>query len=629
MPQRTTHGRLGALLAVMCAALALVIGAGSSLALAMPEIARSTGASQIELTWVVNVYALVFAALLLPLGIAADKYGRRTALLLGLGVFAVCSLASGLVTDPTQLIVLRALAGAGAAAVMPATLSVLVDAYPPERRSSAIGVWAAVSGAGALLGLLIAGVLLEVAWWGSVQIAFGVLSAVVLALCVAVVPPSADPQLSLDPVGGLLALVGLAGVVYGVIEGPERGWTDGLTVTALVGGVLVLAAFVLAELRNPRPMLDVRLFRSPGLSAGSAVVFLQFFAAFGLFFLAPQWLQYVHGLSPLQAALWLAPMALGIGPTAQAAPALLRRLGARPVAAWGMAQMAVGLGLLAWQADGGAPLWCFGAALFVFGIGFGLALTPGTTLIIDGLPADRRTLAAAVNDVTREVGGALGGAVAASVLLTGYGDQVLGAVSGLSAPDAARAEAGIAQALGLSARLGPEGAAVAAGARDAFATGYATALLVGAVVLLAGAVLCGLLSSRTAEAHRRLKEWLRTAAGGAPRRVPWTVRAAVTGVLALGVLAGAWLLPQALLQDAADDGPSTALAQDRDTARTTSAPARSPVVPVEAPGQLSQPPGSPAPAETVLPATSPAGPRAEAVPQRTPTTTVPPVTTSA
>ncbi|WP_216870345.1 MFS transporter, partial [Modestobacter excelsi] len=616
MPQRTTHGRLGALLAVMCAALALVIGAGSSLALAMPEIARSTGASQTELTWVVNVYALVFAALLLPLGIAADKYGRRTALLLGLGVFAVCSLASGLVTDPTQLIVLRALAGAGAAAVMPATLSVLVDAYPPERRSSAIGVWAAVSGAGALLGLLIAGVLLEVAWWGSVQIAFGVLSAVVLALCVAVVPPSADPHLSLDPVGGLLALVGLAGVVYGVIEGPERGWTDGLTVTALAGGLLVLTAFVLAELRSPHPMLDVRLFRSPGLSAGSAVVFLQFFAAFGLFFLAPQWLQYVHGLSPLQAALWLAPMALGIGPTAQAAPALLRRFGARPVAAWGMAQMALGLGLLAWQADGGAALWRFGAALFVFGIGFGLALTPGTTLIIDGLPADRRTLAAAVNDVTREVGGALGGAVAASVLLTGYGDQVLGAVSGLSAPDAARAEAGIAQALGLSAQLGPEGAAVAAGARDAFASGYATALLVGAAVLLAGAVLCGVLSSPAAAAGRRVLEWLRTSPTGGPRQVPWSVRAAVTTVLVFGVLAGAGLLPQAFLRDAADDGgPSTALAQDPDAAGT-SAPARTPVLPVEAPGPLSRLPTSP----------SPAGPQDEAVPQRTPTTTVPPAT---
>src|SRR3954468_13932771 len=190
---RAVRGGLGALLAGMCAALALMIGAGSSLALALPQLARSTGASQTQLTWVVNVYALVFAALLLPLGIAADRFGRRGALLLGLAVFALCSVAAGLAADPAQVITLRALAGAGAAAVMPATLAVLVDAYPPERRANAIGVWAAVSGAGALLGLLFAGVLLEFLWWGSVQIAFGVASLAVLAVCLVVVPTSRNP----------------------------------------------------------------------------------------------------------------------------------------------------------------------------------------------------------------------------------------------------------------------------------------------------------------------------------------------------------------------------------------------------------------------------------------------------
>src|SRR4051812_39686397 len=266
---RLVRGGLGSLLAVMCAALGLVIGAGSSLALAMPEIARATGATQTELTWVVNVYALVFAALLLPLGIAADRFGRRGALLLGLAVFAACSAWSGLVTDPTQLVILRALAGVGAAAVMPATLSVLVDAHPPERRATAIGVWAAVSGAGALLGLLLAGVLLEFAWGGRVAVAFGAVAAGVLLPALGVGPPSRNPDLSLDPLGGLLALAGLGGLVYGVIEGPERGWTDAVTLTALIAGALVLAAFVGHELRSRHPMLDVRLFRDAGLSAGS------------------------------------------------------------------------------------------------------------------------------------------------------------------------------------------------------------------------------------------------------------------------------------------------------------------------------------------------------------------------
>jgi hypothetical protein len=211
-------------------------------------------------------------------------------------------------------------------------------------------------------------------------------------------------------------------------------------------------------------------------------------------------------------------MALGIGPTAQAAPALLRRFGARLVAAWGMGQMATALVLLAWQADGGIPLWRFGTSLFVFGVGFGLALTPGTALIIDGLPADRRTLAAAVNDVTREVGGALGGAVAASVLLAVYGDELLGAVSGLPAPAAATAESGIAQALGISAHLGPGGAAVAAGARDAFAAGYATSMLVGAAVLLAGAAVCGLVAPRAAGRRRARGIQLQVGRHRAPAR---------------------------------------------------------------------------------------------------------------
>lgn len=504
MPKtRPVRGGLGSLLAVMCAALGLVIGAGSSLALALPELARSTGATQTELTWVVNVYALVFAALLLPVGIAADRFGRRGALLLGLTLFATTSLASGLVGDPTVLIVLRALAGAGAAAVMPATLSVLVDAYPPERRGKAISVWAAVSGAGALLGLVLAGVLLESFWWGSVQVAFGAASLAVLALCVLVVPASRNPALSLDPLGGVLALVGLGGVVFGVVEGPERGWTDAVTLSGLAVGVLALGAFVRHELRSPHPMLDVRLFRSPGLFAGSAVVFLQFFAAFGLFFIAPQWLQYVHGQSPLQAALWLAPMALGIGPTAQVAPALLRRFGARAVAAWGMGQMATALVLLAWQADGRTGLWQFACTLFVFGVGFGLALTPATTLIIEGLPADRRTLSAAVNDVTREVGGALGGAVAASVLLAVYGDEVLDVAAGLPTPAAAAAESGIAQALGVAGGLGPAGAAVADGALHAFAAGDAASMLVGAAALFTGAVVCGLAAPSAAREQQR------------------------------------------------------------------------------------------------------------------------------
>lgn len=492
--------RLTVLLLVMCGALALVIGANSSLSLALPDVARDTGATQTQLTWVVNAYALVFAALLLPIGLAADRYGRRGALVLGLAVFGGAGLASAFTNDPAVLIGLRALAGAGAAAVMPATLSVLVDAYPPQRRSRAISVWAGVSGAGALFGVLLAGVLVESFWWGSVQLAYGAGALAAVLASLAVVPPSRNPDLPVDAVGGVLALVGLSGVVYGVVEGPERGWTDGVTVTALVVGVVGSALFVRHELHADDPMLDVRLFRSPGLSAGSALVFLQFFAAFGFFYLAPQFLQYVRDFSPLQAALALLPIAAGIGPASALGPRLLDRFGARDVGAFGMGQLATAFVLFAWLADG--PYWRFAVTLAVFGFGFGLALTPGTVLIIDGLPADRRTLSAAVNDVTREVGGALGGSVLASILVAVYGDRVLAATQGLPPEAATAAGDGAAQALGIADQLGPAGAALADAARTSFTDGYAAALSVGAGVLLLGAVVAGIVAPR----HTRVPE---------------------------------------------------------------------------------------------------------------------------
>jgi EmrB/QacA subfamily drug resistance transporter len=489
---------LTVLLVVMCASLALVIGANSSLSLALPDIARDTGATQTQLTWVVNAYALVFAALLLPVGLAADRYGRRGALVLGLAVFGGASLASAFTSEPLVLIALRALAGAGAAAVMPATLSVLVDAYPPERRSRAIAVWAGVSGAGALFGVVLAGVLVESFWWGSVQVAYGVGALAAVLASLAVVPTSSNPDLPVDAAGGVLSLLALSGIVFGVVEGPERGWTDGLTVTALVVGAVSAALFVRHELRAADPMLDVRLFRSPGLAAGSALVFLQFFAAFGFFFLAPQFLQYVRDFSPLEAALALLPIALGIGPASALGPRLLDRFGARDVGAFGMGQMATSFALFAWLADG--PYWQFAVTLSVFGFGFGLAVTPGTVLIIDGLPEDRRTLSAAVNDVTREVGGALGGAVLASVLVAVYADRIAGATGGLPPDAAAVAGEGAAQALGIAQQLGPGGAALAEAARDAFTDGYALALSVGAVVLLLGAVVTGLVAPRRVRA---------------------------------------------------------------------------------------------------------------------------------
>lgn len=475
--------------------------ATSSLSPALPDLALDTGATQTELTWVVNAYALVFAGLLLPIGFAADRFGRRPFLVLGLLLFGLASLGSALTSDPSVIIVLRGLAGVGAAAVMPATLSVLVDAYPEDKRSLAISVWAGVSGAGAMVGIVAAGLLLEGAGWSSIQVVYGAAAVLGALACGVIVPQTRNPDLRQDVAGGVLSASGLFLVVYGIIEGPERGWTDPFTLAGLIAGAVLLVAFVVVELRLDRPMLDVRLFRHPGVAAGSLLVSLQFFAAFGFFFLAPQWLQYVEGQTPLQSALWLLPMAVGIAPASRFGPHLLTRWGARAMSTVGMLLMAACYSAFATLADASVSLWLFAAALVVFGFGFGLAITPGTSLIIEGLPEDRRTLSAAVNDVTREVGGALGSAVAASILLAVYSDRLAPGTQPLPQSAADAAEEGLSQALGVADQLEVRGSELAQSALSSFADGYSAALWAACAALVAGAAFCFILApSRRASA---------------------------------------------------------------------------------------------------------------------------------
>jgi EmrB/QacA subfamily drug resistance transporter len=491
---------LRALLVVLCTALALVVAGNSALAIALPQLATDVGAGQTELTWIVDAYALTFAALLLPAGIAADRVGRRTVLVAGLLVFGGACLASAFATDPPTLIVLRAVAGAGAAAVFPVTLSALVDSYPEERRAFAVAVWSAVSAIGAVAGTIVAGVLLEFFWWGSIQLVFGALAVVLIVPVALLVVQQRNPQLSLDPLGAGLSVVALGGIVYGIIEAPVAGWGGASTIGALAVGGAALAGFVVHELRSRAPSLDVRLFRSRGLSTGSLIVSVQFFASLGLFVLAPQYLQIARDLEPLQAALALLVIPVGVGAGTGLATGLLRRAGAAVVGAAGLAVMGAGFATLAAAllAAGGSLPWLV-VGLLVFGLGFGASITPGTVLILDGLPAERRSVASAVNDITREVGGVLGIAMLSSVLIAAYRTEVAAAASGLPPELAGTVDGSAGAALGVAAGLGPAGDALATAARTAFAAGTGAAMAVGAGVLLGAAVLCLLTAPRRPE----------------------------------------------------------------------------------------------------------------------------------
>ncbi|MBV9922390.1 MAG: MFS transporter [Pseudonocardia sp.] len=539
---RSEHPNPTLLLAVMGFALALVIGANSSLSVAQPDIARALGATQTQLTWVVNSYALAFAALLLPAGIAADKYGRRTALLVGLTVFGAASAASGFAGETTTLITLRVVAGVGATLVMPATLSVLVDSFPPQRREFAVSVWAGITGAGALIGVLASGLLLNSFWWGSIQVVYGAAALIVLPLVLFVVPNTRNPRLPLDPAGGLWAAVGLAGLVFGLIEGPDQGWGKTSTMVGLVGGALALIVFVLVELRSAAPMLDVRLFRSPGLAAGSLLVTLLSVAVFGFFLIGPQYLQFINGYDTLQTAVRLLPFAVGIGPGSQLSPRLVARWGARWVGAGGAALMGVGLLVLAVAADHHYPTFVVG--LILTAAGMGLALPAGTTLIINGLPPDRRTLSSAVNDVTRETGSAIGAAVFGSLLLAVYRGHVEPALGGLPATAADDARDGLAGAVAVSPGTWPASRALVPASVNGFTAGFQAAMLVGAAILFGTALLTALIAPNAGTQPAAPRN--RTAAGRRTSRASRVV--AVLGVV--GALAGTALVVARSVHDA-------------------------------------------------------------------------------
>jgi EmrB/QacA subfamily drug resistance transporter len=439
-----------AVLLVTCLALATVVAAVASLNVAIPSLARDTGASQTQLSWVIDAYALVFAALLLLGGAIGDRYGRRRALLGGLGLFGAASLAAMTVSDPAALIALRGVLGIGAALVMPATLSTITSTFPAQQRAKAVGAWAGVAGASAILGLLASGLLLEQWSWRSV---FGLNVVLALAAIIGtlrVVPESADPDAPpLDLVGALITVAGLGTLVYSVIEAPTAGWASTSTLVGLASGLVLIAVFVAWELRHPAPLLDPRLFRYRAFAAGTLSVTLQFFAFFGFVFLVLQYLQLVRGQSPFVSAISLVPMALTMMPAARVvAPRLAAHAGSLRTCVIGLLLLTTGLLVLS-RLDADSSYWLLLTGLLPLGAGMGLAMTPATTAITDALPAAKQGVGSAVNDLARELGGALGIAVLGSLLQSTYRSNLH--LDGVPAPLAEQAR----ESLALASRLGP------------------------------------------------------------------------------------------------------------------------------------------------------------------------------
>lgn len=495
------RSRRRVVLGVMVLALMMVMSATSGLNMALPDLARATGASQTQVQWIVDAYALVFAGLLLPAGALGDRYGRRGVLVAGLVVFGVAAGAAEFVSSPAALIVARAAMGVGAALVMPTTLSVITTSFPPEERGAAVGVWVGGAGAGAVLGLFASGLLLQWFSWSSFFTLNVVLALLALAGTLAVVPGSrAAEPVRLDPVGVVLSVAAIAGVVYGTIEGPTRGWTDALTLGAFAAAVVALLGFVRWELRRRQPMLDPRLFALRGFGIGSLSILVQFLAAFGFFFVVIQYLQYVAGYSPLKTAAALLPLSVVLIPLARMAPRLADRLGANRVDAGGLLLMAVGFALLSFLGTG-FSYWHFALGLVIFGAGMGLAGTPATAAITSSLPESRQGIASAVNDTSRELGGALGIAILGSLLNDRYRTDIAPATGHLGASAAAHAKASIAFVEQAAPHFGAAGRVLAAQAEQAYVNGFSLALLAAAGILAVAALVVAVYGPATTQAE--------------------------------------------------------------------------------------------------------------------------------
>ena len=484
------YDRRWIVLGVLCTSLVVVIVGNTSLNVAIPTIQRELNASQTALQWMVDSYALVFAGLLLTAGAIGDRFGRKGALQVGLGIFFVGSLVAGLVESTSGIIAMRAVMGVGAAFVMPGTLSILASVFPPGERLKAIAIWAGLSGAGAGIGPIASGYLLNHYSYGSVF--FVNLPIIALALLAGhlLLPKSKDPDHTrLDPVGAALSIVGLVALVYALIEAPEQGWASARTLGTAAAGFAVLAVFAWWELRSEHPMLDLRFFKNPRFSMAAGGVTLIFFTMFGMFFLITQYFQLVLGYTPLGAGLRGIPIVLTIMLTAPNSARLAGRFGPKLTVAAGLGLVTAGLLLLVGtRVD--TPYAYIGASMVVLASGMGVAMAPLTASIMGSIPLGKAGVGSAVNDTTRELGGALGVAVLGSLLQSVYRDKV---ASLTFVPEAARemGQSSLGAALDAAGDLAAQNPAAAQaladGARQGYVSGMHLALLVAAGVALVAA----------------------------------------------------------------------------------------------------------------------------------------------
>ncbi len=481
------------ILATMCLSLLMISTAISSVNVAIPTISRSElRPTATQVVWIVDAYALAFAALLLPAGAIGDRFGRKGTMLAGLVVFASASVACAYMSSTTALIAFRAVMGAGAALIMPSTLSLLQSSFPRRERAKAFAVWAAVAGAAGGVGPLLGGLLVEHFWYGAVFFA-SVPFAAIAFVAAAVLAPSARETVThrFDLGGAALSITGLAALLVAIIEGPERGWGDPVVAGGIALAALLLIVFVRYERRRAEPMLDMVFFRDRRFATATVGVLLTFYVIFGMIFLLVQYLQNVKGYSPLEAGARGLPFPVTIAVVAPRAPRVTARIGAKRGVAGGMATLGVGVFLLSLMGVGTSYAWIV-VTLVVAGLGTGITMAPLTSTIMQSVPAHKAGVGSAMNDTTREVGAAIGIAASGSIMNSIYRSHAAASIATLPAEWRTTARLNAARALAVvdsgQERLGAAAAAdLRHQLRQSFVDGAHLALRVCAVVMVVAA----------------------------------------------------------------------------------------------------------------------------------------------
>ncbi|MET8452363.1 MFS transporter [Streptomyces sp. NPDC005209] len=478
-------------LVVLCVSLLLVAVDATVLHVAVPAVTEDLKPGAIELLWIVDVYPLVCASLLILFGTLGDRVGRRRILLLGYALFGVASAAAALAPSAEVLILARALLGVGGAMIMPATLSILRQVFPDRReRALAIGIWSAVAAVGAAVGPLLGGFLLEHFWWGSVFLVNIPLMLISLPVGRLLLPESTGERDGpWDVVGALMAAAGLFGLVLGVKRlGGGESAVSVFTLVPLVLGTLLLVLFVRRQRRRPYPLVDLRMFRRPAFITSVGCIVLAMLALVGLELIAAQYLQLVLGLSPLQTGLRLLPLTIAAMASGLAGARMLRRFGPRRMVCFGFCLTAAAvLTLTAMGGDDNAPLLLFGFLL----LGFGLETTlfGAYESMLSEAPSEQAGGAAAIGETSYQLGAGIGIALLGSVMNAAYTPR-LADVPGVPASASVSAGHSLGEAYQVADRLGGSaGDALRRAARDSFVHGLHLTLLVSAGLLLLGAVM--------------------------------------------------------------------------------------------------------------------------------------------